>query len=109
MGSQVPRSAVMIAQRGPTAAPVLQAVAEALPFDDGAFDAAMALLTVHHWADPTKGLAELRRVARTVIVVSSSVAISELWLTRTISPPWRCCGTAQRFSRMLSLRPLGGS
>lgn len=79
-------SAVMIAQRGPTAAPVVQALAEALPFDDAAFDAAMAVLTVHHWADPTKGIAELRRVARTVVVVSSAVAISELWVTKDYFP-----------------------
>ena len=42
-------SAVMIAQRPPGAAPVVQARAEALPFEDGSFDAAMAVLTLHHW------------------------------------------------------------
>ena len=44
-------SAVMIAQRPPDAAPVVQASAEALPFEDGSFDAAMAVLTIHHWSD----------------------------------------------------------
>jgi len=62
-------SATMIAQRPPDAAPYVQAAAEALPFDDGAFDAAMAVLTVHHWRDPAAGLAELRRVARDRVVV----------------------------------------
>lgn len=60
-------SPVMIAQRPPDAAPVVRAVAEALPFPAGAFDAGLALLTLHHWTDQRAGIAELRRVAgRTV-------------------------------------------
>src|SRR5215468_3722016 len=40
----------MIQQRsGPV--PVVCGVAEALPFRLGAFDAALAILTLHHWAD----------------------------------------------------------
>jgi SAM-dependent methyltransferase len=62
-------SAEMIAQRAADAAPVVQASAEALPFDDDSFDAAMALHTVHHWPDLEAGLAELRRVARRRIVI----------------------------------------
>jgi SAM-dependent methyltransferase len=62
-------SAEMIAQRAPDAAPVIQASAEALPFDDDSFDAAMALQTVHHWPDMEAGLAELRRVARGPVVI----------------------------------------
>jgi SAM-dependent methyltransferase len=42
----------------------MQARAEHLPFDDGTFDVAMAVLTVHHWEDLDRGLAELRRVSR---------------------------------------------
>ncbi|WP_432277561.1 class I SAM-dependent methyltransferase [Kitasatospora brasiliensis] len=42
----------------------VKASASRLPFADGAFDAAMAVLTVHHWPDLRQGLAELRRVAR---------------------------------------------
>jgi SAM-dependent methyltransferase len=61
-------STVMLAQRPPGAAPAVQAVAEALPFADGTFDAATALLTMHHWTDQRRGVAELRRVAaRTVM------------------------------------------
>src|SRR4051794_23884313 len=41
-------SAVMIAQRPPSAAPVVQARAEALPFANRSFDAVMAVLTIHH-------------------------------------------------------------
>jgi len=62
-------SAVMIAQRPPGAAPVVQAVAERLPLPDDAFDAAMGVLTVHHWTDPAAGFAELRRVTRGTIVI----------------------------------------
>src|SRR3546814_14020 len=57
-------SAEMIRQRGASAAPVIQGYAEDLPFDDNSFDASMAILTAHHWADKEKGLKEMRRVAR---------------------------------------------
>src|SRR3954468_13512123 len=57
-------SAVMIAQRPAGAAPALQAGAERLPFADASFDAALAVLTMHHWSDWRAGVAELRRVAR---------------------------------------------
>jgi Methyltransferase domain len=64
-------SATMRAQRPPDAAPALDARAESLPFEDGAFDAAMACVTVHHWDRVEVGLAELRRVAaRTVVVLT---------------------------------------
>ena len=63
-------SPVMCAQRPPAAAPVVRAVAEALPFADGQFDAALAVLTTHHWTDPQRGLAELRRVARRQVVLT---------------------------------------
>ncbi len=62
-------AAEMIAQRPAGAAPVVQASAEALPFDDDSFDAAMALQTVHHWPDMEAGLAEMKRVARKRIVI----------------------------------------
>jgi SAM-dependent methyltransferase len=64
-------SAVMIAQRAPEAAPAVQATAEDLPFADDSFDAAMAVLTLHHWSDWRSGCAELRRVARDRVVVFS--------------------------------------
>jgi SAM-dependent methyltransferase len=62
-------SATMLAQRPATAAPAIQASAEELPFPDAEFDAAMAVLTIHHWADRRRGLAEMRRVARDRIVL----------------------------------------
>lgn len=77
-------SDVMIAQRPPGAARVVQATAEALPFADGAFDATMATLSDHHWPDRAAGLREMRRVARRRAVVFQ-VDLEELlksWLTR---------------------------
>lgn len=62
-------SPTMRAQRHPEAAPAIATRAEALPFDDDTFDAAMACVTVHHWDPPEAGLAELRRVARGPVVV----------------------------------------
>jgi len=62
-------SATMRAQRPSNAAPAIAASAEALPFDDDAFDAAMACVTIHHWDPPEAGLGELRRVARGPVVV----------------------------------------
>lgn len=62
-------SQVMIAQRT-SSCRVVQARAEALPFPDNSFDAAMAVLTVHHWSDPMKGLAELRRISRRQLVLT---------------------------------------
>ena len=59
----------MIRKRGSSAAKVIQASADDLPFDDDAFDAAMAILTVHHWPDKEAGLREVRRVTRGRIVL----------------------------------------
>ena len=62
-------SLTMIAQRADGAPPAVQATAENLPFADGAFDAALAIFTVHHWSDGRAGLAEVRRVVSGPVVV----------------------------------------
>jgi len=75
-------SAVMIAQRPADAAPVVQASAEALPFEDGSFDAAMAVLTIHHWSDWRAGIEEMRRVARRIVLFSWDPSFARrLWVT----------------------------
>jgi SAM-dependent methyltransferase len=81
-------SAVMIEQRPEGSAPVVQARAEALPFDADEFDAAMAIISVHHWDDAAAGLAEMRRVARERVVVLTfeAPAIAEMWLVRDYVP-----------------------
>lgn len=61
-------SITMLRQRGAGAAPAVLARAEALPFADGAFGAALASLTVHHWNDVEGGLREMARVARRQVV-----------------------------------------
>jgi SAM-dependent methyltransferase len=74
-------SEVMIAQRPEGAAPVVRAHAEELPFDDDRFDAAMAVLSDHHWDDHERGLAELRRVARRVVLFTWDPAtVRETWI-----------------------------
>jgi len=62
-------SSAMLRQRPPGAASAVQASATDLPFRDGAFAAALALLTVHHWPDRARGLADLVRVARERVVI----------------------------------------
>jgi SAM-dependent methyltransferase len=49
------------------------ASAEELPFEDQAFDAALAQLVVHFMADPVAGLREMARVTRTHGVVAACV------------------------------------
>jgi SAM-dependent methyltransferase len=80
-------SGVMVGQRPPRAAPAVRAVAEQLPFPDNAFDAALAVLTVHHWRSPSAGLAELRRVAPTQVVLTWDPEItSRFWLLTDYLP-----------------------
>ncbi|MEV4621130.1 class I SAM-dependent methyltransferase [Asanoa sp. NPDC049573] len=75
-------SARMRAQRPATAVPALDASAEHLPFDDDSFDAVLASVTVHQWADTARGLAELRRVGRGPVLVLTfdGVALDRFWL-----------------------------
>src|SRR5215208_3122042 len=81
-------SAVMRSQRPPGAAPVLDAVAEQLPFADDSFDAAMAVLSDHHWHDHAGGLAEMRRVARRRVVLFTwePSTLRDSWLVRDYIP-----------------------
>ncbi|HSE05545.1 MAG TPA: class I SAM-dependent methyltransferase, partial [Methylomirabilota bacterium] len=77
----------MIRQRPARAAPVVQASATALPFRSGAFDAALAVLTVHHWPDRAQGLSELRRVARALVVILTwDPDASTFWLVDDYFP-----------------------
>ncbi len=74
-------SVTMLHQRALTAAPAVQASASSLPFADNAFDASLAILTIHHWPDRAKGLQELARVARSrVVIVTWDPEAPGFWL-----------------------------
>jgi SAM-dependent methyltransferase len=81
-------SRAMIQQRPAWIAPVVQAVAEHLPYLDAAFDATLAILTIHHWHDRAAGLAELRRVARhrVVLLTWDPACRDAFWLTTRYVP-----------------------
>jgi SAM-dependent methyltransferase len=79
-------SAVMIAQRS---SPAIQAAAAALPLDDDSVDAAMAILTIHHWDESLEtGLRELRRVARgpVAILTYDAEVSARMWLMAEYLP-----------------------
>ncbi len=70
----------MIAQH-PRRDAVVQASAESLPFADDQFEAAMAILTIHHWPDKQAGLRELRRVTRgRIVLLTFDPAYRDIWL-----------------------------
>ena len=108
-------SAVMIAQRPRDAAPAVRARAEALPLRDGSVDAALAVLTVHHWTDQGEGLAELRRVARQrAVLLTWDPGSAGFWLVqdyfpeilaldRVIFPP---LAEIEEHFRMMAVEPL---
>jgi SAM-dependent methyltransferase len=74
-------SLTMVRQRSAIAAPTVQSRAEALPFPDAAFDAALATLTVHHWEDVERGLLEMQRVARRQVIFFFEPTLSrDFWL-----------------------------
>jgi SAM-dependent methyltransferase len=94
-------SAQMIAARPADSAPAIQGSAESLPFPDGAFDASMAILTVHHWPDQDRGFAELCRVARRRVVLTFDPDFGDvMWLIRDYFP-----GNAEIDRRQF--RPIG--
>ncbi|MGH3329397.1 MAG: methyltransferase domain-containing protein [Streptomycetales bacterium] len=81
-------SSVMIAQRPAGSAACVRAIAEALPLRDNCVDAALAVLTTHHWTDLAVGITELRRVARRriVILACDQSVFREFWLLREYLP-----------------------
>jgi SAM-dependent methyltransferase len=102
-------SRTMLEQRPADAAPVVRAVAEALPFPDRAFDAALAVLTVHHWTDIERGLLEMRRVAtRQVVLFFEPSWAPEFWLVSEYFPEILALGSeraapsAARLARTLA-------
>jgi SAM-dependent methyltransferase len=81
-------SAEMITQRPAGAAPCVRAYADALPFGDRSFDAGLAVLTLHHWPDPYRGIAELSRVcrARVVLLTCDISCARSFWMVQRYLP-----------------------
>jgi SAM-dependent methyltransferase len=83
-------STAMIAQRPAGSAPVVRASATDLPFRDASFDAALAVLSLHHWPDQARGLAELVRLARErVVLLTWDPAAPRFWLVEEYFPEIR--------------------
>ena len=78
----------MLRQRPAGAVQAVQAVAAYLPFPDASFDAALAVLTVHHWQDRAAGLTEMCRVARQRVVMLTwdPACRDAFWLTTQYVP-----------------------
>ena len=80
-------SMTMIHQRPPDAAPAVRATSTELPFRDETFDASLAILTIHHWADKQRGLSELARAARErVVILTWDLASTGFWLVEDYFP-----------------------
>jgi SAM-dependent methyltransferase len=82
-------SDVMAAQRPPALAPAIRATADSIPLRDRSVDAAMAILTIHHWDDAReRGVRELRRVARErVVILTYDAEVSgAMWLISDYLP-----------------------
>jgi SAM-dependent methyltransferase len=82
-------SEVMIAQRDPSSPPAIRSGTYPLPFEDRSLDAAMAILTLHHWDDDQeRGVREMRRVARgpVVILTFDAEVSARMWLIADYLP-----------------------
>lgn len=65
----------------------VQGVAESIPLHDASFDAAMAVLTVHHWDDLVQGLTEMKRVSRRQVIFTwDPDHDQELWIVSEYVP-----------------------
>jgi SAM-dependent methyltransferase len=80
-------SDVMLAQRSPGTTRCVRARAESLPFRDKCVDAVMAVLTVHHWSQQRRGIAECARVARhRVAILTWDPEAPGFWLGQEYFP-----------------------
>ena len=100
-------SLTMIRQRPRGSAPAVQASALQLPLGNGAFAAALAVLTVHHWPDRPRGLTELTRVVRDrVVIMTWDPSSAGFWLTQEYFPEFvdidrKICPTMEELRRVL--------
>jgi SAM-dependent methyltransferase len=75
-------SETMVAQRNAGKnTKIIRAYAENLPLRSNSFDAALAILTIHHWRDWQEGIQEALRVARKKIIVFTWIGMpKKFWL-----------------------------
>jgi SAM-dependent methyltransferase len=82
-------SDTMAAQRPRELAPAIRASAGNLPLRDGSVDAAMTILSLHHWdEEQERGVREMRRVAsQRVVILTYDIRVSnEMWLMKDYFP-----------------------
>lgn len=82
-------SDVMAAQRARDRVPAIRASAGSIPLRDRSVDAAMAVLSVHHWDEEREqGVRELRRVARGAVVIMTydATVSGAMWLMADYLP-----------------------
>jgi SAM-dependent methyltransferase len=102
-------STVMLAQRATDAAPAICARAESLPFRDATFDAALAVLTIHHWGQWARGIHECMRVVRErVVILTWDPDAGGFWLVRDYLPELVAFDRGI-FPRIAALRALLGA
>ncbi len=70
-----------------------------LPFPEGSFDAAVSTLSLHHWPDPARGLAEIHRVIKPG---------EEAWIYDLAHWLWRPAHGGSRLDRLAAESPFGG-
>jgi SAM-dependent methyltransferase len=78
-------SEVMARQRRAGSLPAIRATADHIPLHDGSVDAAMTVLSLHHWGQHQRaGILEMRRVARErVVIVTIDPRVSgQMWLMK---------------------------
>lgn len=78
----------MISQRSQERTRAIQGTAENLPLANASIDAAMTVLSLHHWADWRRGLSEMRRVAPglQLILTFDPVIHNSFWLIEEYIP-----------------------
>ena len=102
-------STAMAQQRPAHLPPAVRAVAESLPIPDRSVDASMAIMTIQHWTDWRRGLAELRRVTRRriVLLIIDAAAEADMWLFADYAPQF-LTNDAAEFPRATDIEELLG-
>jgi SAM-dependent methyltransferase len=99
-------SEAMIRQRPRSLPAAIRGAAESLPLPDKSVDAALAVLTSHHWSDRRAAFTEIRRVVRTRAVVFTHDPDATFgWLDEYF--PGLAGGITSRYPRVAEVEALG--